>query len=51
MLTLFYTLCVFAVLLYGMVLIEQSIIPRLNPKSKFVIWWKKHIIDEDPYHN
>jgi hypothetical protein len=50
MLILFYILTT-SVLILGMALIEQFIIHRLNPKSKFVIWWKKHIIDEDPYHN
>lgn len=51
MIILFYILCVLVVILYGITLIEQFIIPCIRPNNKFVIWWKKHIIDEDPYHD
>jgi len=51
MIILFYILCALAVILYGITLIEQFIIPCIRPNNKFVIWWKKHIIDEDPYHD
>ena len=49
MIILFYILCLLAVILYVVILIEQFIVPRLSLNNKFVIWWKKHIIDE--YHN
>lgn len=32
------------------VCIESFVIPHLNPDNKFKIWWKNHIIDEDPDH-
>jgi hypothetical protein len=32
------------------ILIDKYIIPKLNPDNRFVKWWKKHIIDEDPDH-
>ena len=29
--------------------IDRCIIPRLNPKSRFVKQWKSWFVDEDPY--
>ena len=29
--------------------IERFIIPRLNPDNRFVKWWEKHMVSEDPY--
>ena len=31
------------------ILIDKNIIPRLNPDNKFRKWWKKHIMDVDPF--
>jgi hypothetical protein len=47
---LIYSLIVVGVMFVLTMLIEKYIIPRLNPENRFVMWWKKHIIDEDPFH-
>jgi hypothetical protein len=39
-----------SIVLMCMVFIEIHIIPHANPKNRFVKWWKKHIIDENPDH-
>jgi hypothetical protein len=30
-------------------IIDKFYIPTLNPDNRFVKWWRKHIIDEDPF--
>jgi hypothetical protein len=32
-----------------MVSIDKFIIPTLSPDNKFLKWWEKHFVDEDPY--
>ena len=32
------------------ILFDRYVSPRLTPDNRFVKWWKKHIIDEDPDH-
>jgi len=47
---LIYSLIIAGVMFVLTMLIERYIIPRLSPENRFVKWWKKHIIDEDPDH-
>ena len=30
--------------------IDLLIIPHLSPENKFLKWWKKNVIDDDPHH-
>ena len=30
-------------------IIDKFYIPTLNPDNRFVKWWRKHIIDDDPF--
>ena len=39
-----------SILLLLMVSVDKFIIPTLNQDSLIRKWWRKHIIDEDPYH-
>jgi hypothetical protein len=45
-----YVLIIMGVLLVITFSIEKFIIPRLNPDNRFLKFWKKYIIDEDPFH-
>jgi hypothetical protein len=45
-----YVLIIMGVLLVITISIEKFLIPRLNTENRFVKWWKKYIIDEDPFH-
>jgi hypothetical protein len=48
--TFFIVLMVLGLLLIIGALIEKYLIPRLSPENRFVKWWKKWIVDEDPFH-
>lgn len=41
------TLVVLFILLF---FFDKHIIPKLNPDNRFVKWWKRNIMDEDPDH-
>jgi Na+-transporting methylmalonyl-CoA/oxaloacetate decarboxylase gamma subunit len=42
-------LLILAIILLFMGAIETHIIPNLEPDNKFLLWWKEHIINEDPF--
>jgi hypothetical protein len=48
--TILITVIVIVLLPFLMIGIEKFIIPQLGPDNRFVKFWKKHIIDEDPFH-
>jgi hypothetical protein len=49
-LTMFLTISVImGTLLVLVILTDKLIIPRINPESRFVKWWKKHIININPF--
>ena len=31
------------------ILLDRYYIPTLNQENKFVMWWKRNVINEDPY--
>ena len=37
------------VIMVTILLSDKFIIPRFNPENKFRKWWKKHMINFDPY--
>lgn len=45
-----FSLVTVGVVLILTVLCDRYVFPRLTPDNRFVKWWKKHIIDEDPDH-
>jgi hypothetical protein len=47
---LIFSLIVSGTLFVLYILFDRFIIPHLTPENRFVKWWKKHIIDEDPDH-
>lgn len=48
--TLIITLIIMGVIYVLFILFDKYVTPRLTPDNRFVKWWKKHIIDEDPDH-
>jgi hypothetical protein len=43
-------LLILSIVLMCMVFIQTHIIPHAKPDNRFVKWWKRNIIDEDPDH-
>ena len=49
-LTTFLTISVImGALIVLVILSDKFIIPRLNPDSKLLKWWEKHMVTEDPF--
>jgi hypothetical protein len=44
-----YTFLVLGALLIITILVDKYLIPILNPDNRFVKWWKKHIVDINPF--
>ena len=44
-----YTFLVLGTLLVITILVDKYLIPNLEPKNRFVKWWKKHIVDINPF--
>jgi len=49
LITTLWTFLIMGALVMTLFLIDRYVIPKLNPESNFVKWWRKHIIDEDPF--
>ena len=47
--TFLIVLIILGSLVVSVFLIEKLLIPRLNPESRFVIWWNKHMFSVDPF--
>jgi len=44
-----YTFLVLGTLLIITILVDKYLIPILNQNNRFVKWWKKHIVDVNPF--
>jgi len=42
-------LCAMGFIVTSSIIINKHVIPKLNPDNRFVKWWKRNIIDDDPY--
>jgi hypothetical protein len=40
---------VLGLLVVLVILTDKVIVSRLNPENRFVKWWKKHIMDFNPF--
>ena len=40
---------VWGILVIIVILLDRYYIPTLNQENKFVMWWKRNVINEDPY--
>lgn len=46
----FLYLGIVAFLLVMLVIVDKFVTPHLSPDNKYLKWWRKHIIKEDPDH-
>jgi len=44
-----YTFLVLGTLLIITILVDKYLIPILNQNNRFVKWWKKHIVNVNPF--
>ena len=40
---------VWGILVIIVILLDRYYIPTLNQENKFVVWWKRNVISEDPF--